>query len=405
MRGALAVLVVFLLVPTVHAASSWPTPTELPQDRAPCEEALGNQAGSCIVLYALVFSLLDHGFLTTQGPPPFCPDLAAGFTTTPTISPYLGHSRTWLMPTPTFVDVVDESGCESHSFPARNTARDVHFVPGAPLFVSWYLSADEDDVSVAADPDDLDTGALPCLEVTAVLFDEWLGEGRPLAVDSARRSVLSSKAIAPRTLDRADPCAEGEVVRQRYRNLEVAVAHEFPLVLRPENLSWTAGMRPTVLLEWRQVQVGPVEAAHRSWNVHTGPAFRPRVVAAVANPLWVESFAATERNGTLLVNASLMSPFGAQDIDASAMRLRVLDAQGATVLEWTGAEAEFLYAYTGHGSAEPPLGVDFRLRLPAGLPPGEYLVRLDASNWQHSANVSAEAWVSLSGGSAEPWPV
>lgn len=405
MRRAWPVGLLILLVPSVAAAgpSAWPVPPELAADRQPCVDAMGNESGaSCIVLYALAMNLLETAYLTPQGPPPFCPDIAKGFTTTPTVSPYFDQARFDLAPTPMFVEVA-EGECDTRFHPGYGVARDVEFREGAPLLLSWYLSADEDEVNIVADPTLVDSGALPCMEARATLLEGWPGPSRIVASDVARRSIISSKVVPPSTLDRKDPCASGEIVEERYPNLEVAVAHEFPFALRAENLTWRTGTRPMVHVEWHFLDQDGHRLGPRAWNVHTGPEFRPRVVLPVTNPLWIEAFDVVEANGTLQVNGSFMSPFGSQDVDPTNIHLQVFDPAGRVVLDTTSSHenAVLTYGYHGHGGPEPPLEVSFIWAYARqDLAAGEYRVRVEATNWQGSANVSAERVLFLPGGEA-----
>lgn len=353
-------------------------------------------SSSCTVLYAHMFDLLGALPLTTQPPSDACPDLAKGFTSVPALPPLFDTAHVDLYSVPTPITFVGDR-CEPRFHPIRGLAADVALDARVPLAFHWFLSADTDDMSMLLDPASPDTGAMPCVEVRVTLqTGRVFGQGSVLAQGSARRTVLSSGAAQPQRLNQLDPCAQGELVMAHHPFLEVAEAHEFPVSLGPLGAALPADEGFLVHVEWSQVRDGPVEANQREWNVRSGPDYRNRLVLPVLDPLLLPP-PTVERFGEhhLVVNASVLSPWGSYDVDAKTLRLEILDENGHAIPAASLAGPLLRYSVDHDGLLEPVNATwawDF---LRAQANPGPYAVRVTAANLQASGVAVHESQVDV----------
>lgn len=414
MRFARPLAIVPLAALLAAAAAAQPSPggeapgfPEAVADAALCADAGAADAGAtCVVLYTHFLDLLNGGgFLIVQLPHPECPDGARGFTSTPTVGPFFNQSHAWLVPSAAFVEY--GGGCETLFHPEQGHPFDIEVAPDVPLFVHWYLSADTDDVSVVADPDTPDTGAMPCVTVRATLFEgRKFYPGDVLAAGESSRTILSSRVAPARTMPREDPCVSG-LAAETHPLLEVAPAQEFPIALGPLGRALNASESFSVLVEWWQVRTEdpPLRAAQREWNIHSGYEFRNRLVLPVLDPFRVVDAHASVHPAGVLVTANVSSALMVGDFDAASLRLDVYRPDGVRV----GAphlERQLFFAYHGHGTFPPTKvawGWDHGRD---GAGPGLYRFEVSGLNWQHSdeARASLQAYLPPPEGASVPGP-
>lgn len=353
---------------------------------------------TCTVLYAHIFNLLDKAPINVQFPHAICPDIARGFSSTPTIEPFFAQNHMDFWSTAGFVEYeegfIDENGyCVPEVHPERGLTADVLLSPDVPVHFFWYLSADTDDVSMASDPRQVDTGAMPCVTVRVeIQSGRQFGSGRTLAEGQATRTVVSTNLTAGGSTPVPDPCAEGELVEQRFPAIEVAQAHEFPVVLSvaEEPITKTEGF--VVRVEWWQAeQPGGEKVAQREWNVRTGSEHRSRLVLPVLNPVVVQEVRPQLFLDTIYVHGVFNSPWGSYDVDPDSLMLDIVDEALVPVADPDFGEPIYVYSVDHDGHFIPVnMTVPWNFHADA-LPPGTYKARMTMKNWQHTATAASEA--------------
>lgn len=350
---------------------------------------------TCTVMYGHLFNLLDAVPINVQFPNAGCADLARGFTTVPTVA-FFDQAKMDLYSSPGFVEYEAGSGeCEPRLHPERGITDDVLLDSSIPIVFYWYLSADTDDVSVAADPQEVDTGVMPCVEVKVEL---WTGrharQGTLLAEGTATRTVVSSKpAPAQDPTPAPDPCAAGE---HTPTTLSLTPVTEFAV-----SMGAAGGLIPkvdafVVHVEWRQFsQTGDQKFAQREWNVHTGADFRNRLVLPVLNPLRVEEVRPQLFEDKIYIHGVFNSPWGSYDVDPASLKVEILKPDGS-VLETSNIGEPILKFSVDHDAHFKPVNATFPWEYKKdNLAPGIYTIRLSSQNWQHTADSSGEATVEL----------
>lgn len=399
---AVVVLVAGFTAPVLGQANPGgdiPGRDEIKEDGKACFDAADPAVVTCTVLYGHLFNLLDPVPINVQFPNEQCHDLDRGFTSVPTVGPF-DQAKQDLYSSPGFVEYeqgsIKDGVCDPRLHPERGITSDVIIDTSIPIMFYWYMSADTDDVSLAADPRDVNTGAMPCLEVTVQLWTgRHPGQGTLLAQGKSTRTVLSSK-VAPETdLPTPDPCVD-PATATIYPNLQIKKVHEFPVNLGPALGNIPKVEAFVIHVEWRQFsQTGSQKFAQREWNVHTGVEYRNRLVVPVLNPQRVEEVRPQLFEEKIYIHGVFNSPWGSYDVDPSSLKVEILKPDGS-VFESSNLGEPILKFSVDHDAHFRPVNATFPWEYKKdNLPPGTYKIRMSSLNWQHTAGASNEATIEL----------
>ncbi|HEX2022562.1 MAG TPA: hypothetical protein VHH36_07600, partial [Candidatus Thermoplasmatota archaeon] len=144
-----------------------------------------------------------------------------------------------------------------------------------------------------------------------------------------------------------------------------------------------------VKVEWFNAEANGERVTQRDWILHTGERFPNRVEVGVLNPLALYAVRPTPVGDDLLtIHATLNSPFGNYDVDASTLEIQVDGPTRPTKLSGPLVTQRNFEHNAHYAPVEATWSWPFR---EDGAQPGDYTVRVTAKNLQGSATVTKTA--------------
>jgi len=272
--------------------------------------------------------------------------------------------------------------------PERGLSFDVDLDMDAPFTVHWYLETQTGAGSEAIDPDQVPL-VLPGVTVRATvrtgdeigLGDENYNTGPVIAAGQAT-GTLAGPATPP---DGAEHSQAGT-----HHVYHFAIPMEIQAAQIPQATGYN--LRLDVLMD------NPVCAEGMLMPdvvaMHTSEGHRPRMELSILNPIRIEYLHPQFIGKELYVHASLNSPWGNYDVDElpGGIAISIEGPAQATAVE----RAVFTQRHHEHNQHQKAVDVSYLWRYQQQeAPQGEYLVRLEAWNDQHTGKAAATASFSI----------
>jgi hypothetical protein len=239
-------------------------------------------------------------------------------------------------------------------------------------------------------------GVMPCFTLRMELWTQrFVGQGELLASGETTKTIVSTPYGGSQEMDLPAPqplCPngeqpEGEMVAEEVTEIRVDMGNIAREIREHEGF--------VVGVQWWFHDMGDPswsndKVYHREWNLHTGPDYPNRIVLAVEDSIRVERVQPQLFDGKIYIHSVLNSPWGSYDVDTANLRVQLFDSSGSEVPLSHVGEPILRYSVDHDGHFLPVNATfpwDFQQE---DLPPGEYSIRVSATNWQHTADAYRE---------------